>query len=182
MDEWERVEIKPEIQILTNESIKVFIISLIIGIISNVALRGVNVKFSFYGVLMVLILYGIGIVEHEIIHALSFRYYSRISWRNIKFGFHKQYLCPYVHCKVKVENRFMGVVLILPTIITGILPWVFGIINGSYVFIVVGALLISGGVGDFSMFNELRKFPKYSQVHDYENDIGCEVFIKRIKA
>ena len=179
MDGYESVEIKPEMQLLANESIKVFIISLIIGIISNVTLHGLSVKLSFYGVLNFIILYGVGIVVHEIIHALSFRYYSRISWRNIKFGFHKQYLCPYVHCKVSVENRFMGVVLILPTIITGLLPWVFGILSGSCVFIVVGALLISGGIGDFSMFNELRKFPNTSLVNDYENDIGCEVFIKR---
>jgi len=176
---YKRVEIKPEIYFLANESIKVFIIALVIGIISNVTLHGINVKFYYYGVILAIGLYGVGIVVHEIIHALSFRYYSRISWRNIKFGFHKEYLCPYVHCKVRVENRFMGVVLILPTIITGILPWVLGIINGSYVFIVVGALLISGGVGDFSMFIELRKFPKNAQVYDCENDIGCEVYIKK---
>ncbi|WBW99259.1 DUF3267 domain-containing protein [Oceanirhabdus sp. W0125-5] len=179
MDGYERVEIKPEIQLIANESIKVFLISVIIGVISNVSLNGINVKFSLYGVVIFIVLYSIGIVMHEIIHALCFRYYSRINWDNIKFGFHKQYLCPYVHCKVSVENRFMGVVLILPTIITGVFPWIFGIINGSYILIVVGALLISGGVGDFAMYNQLRRFPKASLVHDFENDIGCEVYIKK---
>ncbi len=56
--------------------------------------------------------------------------------------------------------------LLLPFWTTGVIPTLIGFYFNSSMFVLLGAILIAGAVGDFYMYKELRNFPKDALIKD----------------
>ena len=54
--------------------------------------------------LLFLVLLFVLIVVHELIHGLSWSLFAENHWKDIEFGFMKQYLTPYCTCGVPLEK------------------------------------------------------------------------------
>lgn len=126
--------------------------------------------FSFRFLLVILI----GIPIHEIIHWIVL-IIGKKSAKNVKFGFHIKALCPYVSCKEPVAVQLYRIAIIMPGIILGILPSVYGIITGDSLILLWGLVFIFAAGGDLLVLWLIRKVSIDEYVLDHPKKAGCYV-------
>lgn len=127
----------------------------------------VFLKFSLYNF--------IGIIIHELIHAIAFICIGKAKRSDVKFGFIFKSMTPFAHCKVPLSMRAYKISILLPVILTGIIPLIIGLFINSLLTVFVAAVLIAGGIGDWMMYRKLRPFTNNAIVSDHPSEIGCIV-------
>lgn len=126
--------------------------------------------FNFRFLLVILI----GIPVHEIIHWIVL-VIGKKSLKNVKFGFHIKALCPHVHCKEPVAVQLYRIAAIMPGIILGILPSVYGIITGDSLILLWGLVFIFAAGGDLLILWLTRKVSIDEYVLDHPQKAGCYI-------
>lgn len=118
----------------------------------------------------------IGIILHEAIHGITWALFVKERLRAIKFGFMKEHLTPYCHCKgyLKVKHYIAGA--IMPAILLGILPTIWAFIAGNVLFLFLGVYFIIAASGDFLIIYFLRNEDYNSYVKDHASLPGCIVY------
>ncbi|MGM9929266.1 MAG: DUF3267 domain-containing protein [Bacillus sp. (in: firmicutes)] len=158
---------------------------LLAGIVSvvYVAIWGFNAdtwSTSFWSVYMKCVIGClVGLVIHEFVHALGFVYVGKAKWSDIKFGIIWKYLAPYAHCKIPITIGAYRVALLLPVIVTGIVPLIIGLAIGSGWLTAAGVVLTVGGIGDWAIFRKIRPFPADSLLQDHPSEIGCIIYNRK---
>lgn len=124
--------------------------------------------FIFY--LLPLIL--VGIIVHELLHGISWAFYSPKGIRSIKFGFNWKFLTPYCHCKepLKVQHYRIGVAM--PLLILGIIPSVIAIVIGHGALLTFGIIFSWAAGGDIIALFMLRKIDNDIYVSDHPEKMG----------
>ncbi|MGE8037872.1 DUF3267 domain-containing protein [Lysinibacillus sp. NPDC093692] len=129
-----------------------------------------NFDFSFWhmilGSILFIILYIIFIVLHEAFHLIGFMLFGGAPFKSLKYGLNLELGIAYATTEQPLPNHAMKKALLLPFWTTGVLPTIAGFYFNSTVLVLVGAFLIAGAVGDFSMYKELRKYPKNALIQD----------------
>lgn len=129
-----------------------------------------NFDFSFWhmilGSILFVILYIIFIVLHEAFHLIGFMLFGGVPFKSLKYGLNLELGIAYATTEQPLPNHAMKKALLLPFWTTGVLPTIAGFYFNSTVLVLVGAFLIAGAVGDFSMYKELRKYPKNALIQD----------------
>ena len=87
-------------------------------------------------------------------------------------------LAPYAHCKEPLPVYGYRIGILLPGIILGILPAVYGIVTGSFGYLFYGILFTWAASGDFIMFWWIRRLDPKSRVMDHPEKLGCILFEK----
>jgi hypothetical protein len=138
-----------------------------------------NISFSVDIVIFLLfiIAYIAGVLLHELVHVLALFFISKVSFSDIRFGIKRPYLSLYTHCKKVIKVRGFRMGLLLPMLLTGIIPLVTGIATNNLFLTVLGSMLTAGGVGDITGFIYLLKIPGDALVYDYPDEMGCEVYL-----
>lgn len=111
-------------------------------------------------------LYIIGIILHEFFHLLGFIIWGKCRWSDLVYGINRELGVAYAGTKKTLRNHAMKKALLLPFWLTGLLPYLIGIYLNNGTLISVSALLIGGAVGDFAMYNQLRKINKDAYIID----------------
>ncbi len=119
-----------------------------------------------------------GILLHELLHGIGWVIFGGKSFRSLQFGVLWKYLSPYAHCKEPVKVRGYRAGIILPGVIVGILPGIYGIVAGQFGWVLFGIIFTWGAIADFVMWWILRKLPPDSQVIDHPEKVGCYVLKK----
>jgi len=126
--------------------------------------------FSFWSMIgrsiLFVILYIVFIVLHEAFHLIGFMVFGGVPFKSLKYGLNLELGIAYATTERPLPNHAMKKALLLPFWTTGVLPTIAGFYFNSTVFVLVGAFLIAGAVGDFSMYKELRKYPKNAFIQD----------------
>jgi hypothetical protein len=117
----------------------------------------------------------VGIVLHELLHGLGWVVFGRKSLRSLQFGVMWKYLAPYAHCNEPVKVSAYRVGIILPGIVIGIIPGIYGLITGHLGWIIFGILFTWGAIADFIMWWILRKLAPDDLVIDHPKEVGCYV-------
>jgi hypothetical protein len=125
---------------------------------------------------VVSILYVVLIPIHELIHGVAFKFIGRIPWENISYGIIWKSLTPYAHCKKPISINAYKSAVLLPMIITGILPLVAGFIMGNGFLTVLGVLMTQAGFGDVLIYWHIRNYDEHTVIKDHPEKIGCEVY------
>ena len=97
-------------------------------------------------------LVAIGIVAHELLHAAGALLFGKASTKDIQFGAQLKQGLFYCHCKKPITIAAYRGMLVLPILITGIIPFVVCLFYGGLILTAAFAMLIAGGVGDVAMF------------------------------
>jgi len=118
------------------------------------------------GSILFVILYIVFIILHEAFHLIGFMVFGGVPFKSLKYGVNLELGVAYATTEQPLQNRAMKKALLLPFWTTGVLPTVAGFYFNSTVLILVGAFLIAGAVGDFSMHKELRKYPNNALIQD----------------
>lgn len=137
-------------------------------------------KYTFLSGFIPLFFMVLGIVLHELIHGLTFLPFCKDGFKSIKFGFLKQYLTPYCHCKEPLKLKYYRIGVIMPAIILGFLPSVWAIITGNFYLLCFGIFFIMGAAGDFMILMILKNENPEDLVLDHPSEAGCFVYTEKV--
>lgn len=118
----------------------------------------------------------IGIILHEGIHAFGFIMFGKAKLSEIKFGIIWKHITPYAHCKIPMTVNSYRISLMLPVIITGILPMILALAIGNGLLMSVSIFLIAGGIGDLIIFYKINTFSGNALLKDLPDAIGCIIY------
>ncbi len=116
----------------------------------------------------------IGIIIHEMIHGFFMLIFSKKA-DSIKFGFRKDVLVPFAHCKVPLSSGQMLIVAIAPWIILGLIPFIFSLIYGNLILWFVGFSMTLGAIGDFIYVFLILKTGLNVKIIDHDKEIGFKI-------
>jgi hypothetical protein len=113
-----------------------------------------------------------GIVIHELLHGITWGYYSSGGMKSIKFGFKWKYLTPYCHCKEPIKVKHYRIGGAMPLIILGILPSLIAIVLGDGFLLSFGLFFTWAAGGDMIALFMLRNLDKEIFVSDHPCKMG----------
>lgn len=115
----------------------------------------------------------IGVILHELLHALAYVFLTKGDTKNIRFGFIWKSLTPYCHYSQVVSVRQYRIALLIPALILGLLPLNFAFVSGNFTVFVFGVFFLLGAIGDLSIIWILRKEKFDTMLKDHPDEIGC---------
>ncbi len=125
---------------------------------------------------LLLLAYVVSVPIHEGLHALGMLV-TGTPRSEITFGARILHGVVYVHCGAEMKLTAYRLVLILPVLVTGLLPAVWGLAGGSWWIVAYAYLMIVSAAGDLEMYWRLRKFPGDALTRDHPDLLGCEVLL-----
>jgi hypothetical protein len=117
------------------------------------------------------------IVIHEGTHAVGWLLFGGIKPQDIRFGVDRKTLSPYAHAKVPMPVSGYRIGVILPLIVTGVIPLAIGIALRSGTLTWLSAYAVSAAVGDLIVLWVIRTLPGKSRVIDHPKQAGCYVML-----
>jgi hypothetical protein len=128
------------------------------------------------GGIIVIGIFILGIVGHELIHGITWALFAKKGFKSIKFGVLWTMLNPYCHCDepLKVKQYIIGG--FAPALILGITPSILAILIGNLVLLMFGIFFTMVAAGDFLIINLLRKEDSENYVLDHPSEVGCYIF------
>jgi hypothetical protein len=115
----------------------------------------------------------IGVILHELLHAIGWMVIGKVKWHDIEFGIMS--LTPYAHCKVPVSASTYRIGILLPGIVLGLIPgWIGCIVNNGWL-VAFGLVMFVSAAGDLMVYWLIRDLPSSAQVLDHPSEVGCQV-------
>jgi hypothetical protein len=114
----------------------------------------------------------IGIIAHELIHALFMVVFAKNGIKSVRLGIMKQSLIPYAHCKEPLKGRKMLVISLAPFIFLGLIPTLYAYTFGNLIFWFTGLVMTLGAIGDFVYAYLILKTGLDHKILDHTNEVG----------
>lgn len=153
---------------------------LLLVLVPYVMLHG-NPLAQDYNMVLFVVAILVGIVVHELIHGLTWSFFTKDGWKSIEFGVIWQYLTPYCTCREPMKKVPMILAAIMPTIVLGFVPAILGILTGQAILILFAVVLIIGGGGDMMIILNIVKYRTEAMevlYLDHPYEVGTFVFEK----
>jgi hypothetical protein len=120
-------------------------------------------------------LFALLVVAHELLHAAGFLYFARVRREDIRFGMNWRALSPYAHCKAAVRARAYKGAVLLPGLLLGVLPNLIGLATGNGWLLLWGFFMAIAAAGDLAILWAIRRVPGDAIVRDHPSRAGCQV-------
>ena len=138
-----------------------------------------NLHFGGIDSLIFLVGIVLGLVVHELVHGVTWLLLLKKGFSHLSFGLMTGAV--YCHIDVPMDKRKYVIGALMPLLLVGVVPWVAAILSGSLTWMLVGAVMISGAIGDIMIVWTLRSEPASTLVYDHPSEIGCYVYHKTIQ-
>lgn len=118
---------------------------------------------------------------HELIHGLFWGIFAQNHFKDISFGFMKEYLTPYCNCKTPLKKSEYVIGSLMPLIILGFGLTAASIFIGSEPLLLLGVIMVSGAAGDVIASYRIIKYKKQKSemlIMDHPTQVGFVVFEK----
>ena len=94
---------------------------------------------------------------HELVHGAGWALFTERRFKDIEFGFMKEYLTPYCTCRVPLKKGQYIFGALMPLVLVGLVPLAAGILTGSFTLLLIGVIMTDGAAGDIMIvWNILR--------------------------
>ena len=135
------------------------------------------------GSLLFVVLFIVLIVAHEFIHGLTWSLYAEHHFKDIEFGFMKEYLTPYCTCTTPLLKSHYIMGALMPCIVLGILPMAIGILLGSHLLFWTGIVMILAAGGDIMIVMKVLAYKSQNGaeeilIYDHPTQAGSVIFEK----
>ncbi|HXW01713.1 MAG TPA: DUF3267 domain-containing protein, partial [Anaerolineae bacterium] len=127
------------------------------------------------GFVTAVVLFFVGIMVHEWLHAVGFRLAGKVPPDSIRYGFSWKGLAPYAHCHASMKAKAYRFAVMLPGLVLGVLPAIAGLAVGVWWLVVWGALMAISAGGDVAVLLAVRHVPGEALVEDHPTKVGCHV-------
>lgn len=121
------------------------------------------------------------VVVHEGLHAIVWAL-SGAKWRNIRFGFHRQYFTFYTHCKVPISKFTYFAGGIAPFVFLSILPAVYAFYIPSYYWLAFAIFNGWACAADLLMCYYVLLLPPKVHLLDHPEKLGFFIYSTQQKA
>ncbi|MFW5973501.1 MAG: metalloprotease family protein [Bacteroidota bacterium] len=119
-----------------------------------------------------IVVYLLSVVVHELLHVVGMLMFGRVPLSSISFGHRLSEGVVYVHSNEAMTARAYRGVLLLPGVITGVLPAVWGIAVGSGWITFYGWVMMASAVGDLAVYRLMSDLPSSTRVQDHPKEVG----------
>ena len=119
------------------------------------------------------------IIILEGIHGLTWSFFAPGGFKDIEFGFMKQYLTPYCTCGTPLGKGPYIAGALMPLAVLGIVPWIVSLLCGSTLLLYLSLVMILAAGGDMLIVAELlrhRSDAEEQLVCDHPTQAGCVLF------
>ena len=143
--------------------------------------RGVRPGNDPLLILLFFAAYLVLIPVHELIHGASWAPFTEHRFRDIEFGFMKQYFTPYCTCTVPLQKGPYVFGALMPLVLLGILPLIAGILTGSIFVLSLGILMTDAAAGDIMIVWKLLRYQTSARqivYMDHPTQAGGVIFEK----
>ena len=120
--------------------------------------RGAGRGFAGINPILFFVLLFALIVIHELIHGLSWAIFAEHHWKDIEFGFMKQYLTPYCTCGVPLSKGQYIFGALMPLVLLGLIPMLVGILTGSLQTLLMGIIMADAAAGDILIVWKILRY------------------------
>lgn len=135
-----------------------------------------NLHFGGIDSLIFLVGIVLGLVVHELVHGVTWLLLLKKGFSHLSFGLMTGAV--YCHIDVPMDKRKYVIGALMPLLLVGVVPWVAAILSGSLTWMLVGAVMISGAIGDIMIVWTLRSESASTLVYDHPSEVGCYVYHK----
>lgn len=135
-----------------------------------------NISRYLFWILVILVS---GIAVHEILHGLTWIFFTKKGFRSLSFGIMKPDLAPYVHCNEPLPLNVYRMGILLPGVVMGILPSAAGIFTGNFKIFIFGVFFTWAASGDFIVLWLIRHLKSSVMVQDHPRKVGCLIVEKK---
>ena len=122
-----------------------------------------------------LFLFVVGVVGHEALHALTWRWLGQVPAHAVRLGFQWKSLTPYAHCSAPMPARLYRLSAAAPGVVLGLAPAAVGLAAGHGGLFLFGLLFTLAAGGDALTLWLLRGVPDKCLVQDHPSRAGCIV-------
>ena len=144
------------------------------------------VKANLFVLLLAIPVTAIGVllfVAHELIHGLTWSVFAEHHFKDIDFGFMKEYLTPYCTCATPLTKRHYIWGALMPCIVLGIIPVLLGILLGSGLLFWIGIVMTLSAGGDLMIVWKVMRYKKQEGseeilIYDHPTQAGSVIFEK----
>jgi hypothetical protein len=168
-------DVSMPIDSLLKPAVALTIILLVLSLAPYVLLWGFAFNINTAEALLALLAIAFLIVAHEALHAVGWILFGGVSVKSISFGVDRKTLSPYAHADVPMPATGYRIAVLLPGIVTGVLPVIIGTLIGHGWLTFVGAFMVTGAVGDLIVLWAIRAVPNSARVLDHPKNAGCYV-------
>jgi hypothetical protein len=133
-----------------------------------------NLQITWNPIVFIFVLL-LGIVVHELLHALGGVAFGHKSFSSIKFGFQWKSFTPYAHLKGPMDIDAYRASTLLPGLVLGVLVYLVSLLLGDGNVFVFGLLHTASAGGDFLILWLIRHVKSGTQVEDHPTNAGCYV-------
>ncbi|MEO0564664.1 MAG: DUF3267 domain-containing protein [Chloroflexota bacterium] len=144
-----------------------------VPLVPYIALYGFGSLFGEFRPLAALALIVVFTLAHEGFHVFGWKYWGNLPWSKFEFGFKWEALAPYAHATAPMQASAYKLGTALPGVMTGLLPYGIALALGDPTMTLVGAVMISGAVGDLYVLWLLRDVPPDAYLKDHPENVGC---------
>jgi len=117
-----------------------------------------------------------GIIFHELLHGITWAVFVKGGFKQLKFGINWRYLAPYAHFKKPLKIKIYLAGALMPLLVLGILPGIFGIILGNGFYLLFGIFFTWAAAGDILASIRLFQLPMNGLVQDHPDKLGFIIF------
>ena len=147
----------------------------------------VNIYFIIWGephvvientivfILKLILIAFLGVVLHELIHGLTWAYFSKKSFKTIEIGFQWKTFTPYAHSTEPMEVNAYRLGGMMPGLLLGVYPYLLGVITGNAWIMFFGLFFTLSASGDALVLWSIRKVKSGQLVEDHPTHCGCYV-------
>ena len=133
------------------------------------------------GSLLFVVLFIVLIVAHELIHGLTWSLYAEHHFKDIEFGFMKEYLTPYCTCTTPLLKSHYIMGALMPCVVLGIFPTAIGILLGSHLLFWTGIVMILAAGGDIMIVMRVLAHKSQNRseeilIYDHPTQAGSVIF------
>lgn len=122
-----------------------------------------------------ILIYVVGIVAHEATHGVGYRAFGGLRPDRVKIGVMWKALMPYAHAKAPMTASAYRKAVLLPGLVTGLLPMAVGLATGFAPLTLAGGTLLGAAGGDWAVFYAIREVPGDRLVRDHPSAVGAEI-------
>ena len=98
------------------------------------------------------------VVVHELVHGITWSFFTENHWKDIEFGFMKEYLTPYCTCACPLTRGQYIIGTLMPLVLLGLIPLAAAIMAGSYLWLWLGIIMTMSAGGDILIVINILKY------------------------